>query len=187
MTIISLFRRYQRWNPVHPTYGAFWGLGIGAGCGVGWGPGFGPEAVGFVGGGCGIGFSVGVTFIGFGIGLPASGLTCLPYNALSYATCEMFNFAKLASPVVVSASKQGLRSMCVRVAEMDMDLLKALTNIQCSNLTAVSTLVESNAHRSWKAVEKNILNGEQKLCQMRFQTVQSLKRVWCQGKTGSSK
>ena len=54
---------------MHPTYGAFWGMGIGVGCGVGWGPGYGPESVGFVGSGCGLGFSVGLTFIGFGLGL----------------------------------------------------------------------------------------------------------------------
>ena len=84
----GLFRRYQRWNPVHPTYGAFWGMGIGVGCGVGWGPGYGPESVGFVGSGCGLGFSVGLTFIGFGLGLPAHGFISLPYQGkftLSFA------------------------------------------------------------------------------------------------------
>ena len=77
---MSLFRRYKRWNPVHPTYGAFWGVGVGVGCGVGWGPGFGPESVGFVGSGCGVGINMGVTLVGIGIGLPASGLTCVPCN-----------------------------------------------------------------------------------------------------------
>ena len=56
MIIKGVFRRYERWNPVHPTSGAFWGMGIGIGCGVGWGPGFGPEAIGYVGSGCGVGF-----------------------------------------------------------------------------------------------------------------------------------
>jgi hypothetical protein len=51
---------------------------MGLGCGVGWGPGFGPEVVGYVGSGCGLGLSIGVTFLGIGIGLPASGLTCIP-------------------------------------------------------------------------------------------------------------
>nr|AFK39866.1 unknown [Lotus japonicus] len=37
MIIKGLFRRYERWNSVHPTYGAFWGMGVGVGCGVGWG------------------------------------------------------------------------------------------------------------------------------------------------------
>lgn len=81
MIIKSLFRRYERWNPVHPTYGAFWGVGIGIGCGVGWGPGFGHEAIGHVGSGCGAGFSVGITLLGVGIGLPANSLFTVPYSA----------------------------------------------------------------------------------------------------------
>lgn len=80
MIIKSLFKRYERWNPVHPTAGAFWGIGIGLGCGVGWGPGFGPEVIGYVGAGCGVGFSVGFTLAGFGIGLPANGLIRTTYN-----------------------------------------------------------------------------------------------------------
>lgn len=78
MIIKGLFRRYERWNPVHPTYGAFWGMGVGIGCGVGWGPGFGPEVIGYVGAGCGVGFSVGITFAGFGIGLPVNTLMDAP-------------------------------------------------------------------------------------------------------------
>lgn len=81
MIIKGLFRRYERWNPVHPTSGAFWGMGIGVGCGVGWGPGFGPEVIGYVGAGCGVGFSVGITLVGLGIGLPANCLFEVPYNA----------------------------------------------------------------------------------------------------------
>ncbi|PIA30238.1 hypothetical protein AQUCO_05700148v1 [Aquilegia coerulea] len=81
MIIKGLFRRYERWNPVHPTSGAFWGMGIGFGCGVGWGPGFGPEVVGYVGAGCGVGFSVGITLAGVGIGLPANSLFGFPYNS----------------------------------------------------------------------------------------------------------
>ncbi|CAB4309473.1 unnamed protein product [Prunus armeniaca] len=81
MIIKGLFRRYERWNPVHPTSGAFWGLGVGIGCGIGWGPGFGPEVVGYVGAGCGVGFSVGFTLLGAGIGLPANWLLQVPYNA----------------------------------------------------------------------------------------------------------
>nr|POF25706.1 cadmium-induced protein as8 [Quercus suber] len=82
MIIKGVFRRYERWNPVHPTSGTFWGMGIGIGCGVGWGPGFGPEAVGYVGAGCGVGFSVGITLVGFGIGIPANYLYEVPYNAV---------------------------------------------------------------------------------------------------------
>ncbi|KAK7360608.1 hypothetical protein VNO77_02615 [Canavalia gladiata] len=82
MIIKGLFRRYKRWNPVHPTYGAFWGMGVGIGCGIGWGPGFGPEVIGYVGAGCGIGFNVGITFTGFGVGLPAKFVFEAPYNAI---------------------------------------------------------------------------------------------------------
>ncbi|XP_078438544.1 putative membrane lipoprotein isoform X2 [Wolffia australiana] len=80
MIIKGLFRRYERWNPVHPTVGAFWGMGIGVGCGVGWGPGFGPDVIGYVGAGCGVGFSVGLTIAGIGIGLPANSFIEVPYN-----------------------------------------------------------------------------------------------------------
>ncbi|KAI3453878.1 hypothetical protein Pfo_010541 [Paulownia fortunei] len=81
MIIKSIFRRYERWNPVHPTYGAFWGIGVGIGCGVGWGPGFGPEVIGYVGAGCGAGFSIGITLLGLGIGLPAKYLLEVPHSA----------------------------------------------------------------------------------------------------------
>nr|XP_043628830.1 cadmium-induced protein AS8 [Erigeron canadensis] len=81
MIIKGLFRRYKKWNPVHPTSGAFWGMGIGFGCGVGWGPGFGPEVIGYVGAGCGVGFSVGITLAGVGIGLPANRLLKVPFSA----------------------------------------------------------------------------------------------------------
>ncbi|KAJ0263612.1 Cadmium-induced protein AS8 [Hirschfeldia incana] len=82
MIIKGIFRRYEKWNPVHPTYGAFWGMGIGIGCGVGWGPGFGPEVIGYVGAGCGVGFSVGITLAGLGIGLPTNLLLAAPYNTV---------------------------------------------------------------------------------------------------------
>ena len=74
MIIKGMLGRYERWNPVHPTVGAFWGVGLGLGCGVGWGPGFGPEVIGYVGAGCGVGFSVGVTLAGVGVGLPQHGI-----------------------------------------------------------------------------------------------------------------
>ncbi|KAK1681619.1 hypothetical protein QYE76_042467 [Lolium multiflorum] len=74
MIIKGMLGRYERWNPVHPTVGAFWGVGLGLGCGVGWGPGFGPEVIGYVGAGCGVGFSVGVTLAGIGVGLPQHGI-----------------------------------------------------------------------------------------------------------------
>ncbi|KAJ0111746.1 hypothetical protein Patl1_03642 [Pistacia atlantica] len=93
MIIKGLFRRYERWNPVHPTRGAFWGMGVGIGCGVGWGPGFGPEVIGYVGAGCGVGFSVGFTFAGVGIGLPANFIFQLPYNAINATRSGAFELA----------------------------------------------------------------------------------------------
>jgi hypothetical protein len=89
MIIKGIFRRYEKWNPVHPTYGAFWGMGIGIGCGVGWGPGFGPEVIGYVGAGCGVGFSVGITLAGLGIGLPTNFLLAAPYNSM-YLRLSLF-------------------------------------------------------------------------------------------------
>ncbi|KAL0890078.1 hypothetical protein Bca101_014061 [Brassica carinata] len=92
MIIKGIFRRYEKWNPVHPTYGAFWGMGIGIGCGVGWGPGFGPEVIGYVGAGCGVGFSVGITLAGFGIGLPTNLLLAAPYNTVEATRKGAFKF-----------------------------------------------------------------------------------------------
>lgn len=77
---------------MHPTGGAFWGMGIGVGCGVGWGPGFGPEVIGYVGAGCGIGFSVGITLAGIGVGLPANFLFQVPYNAFLTARTGALKF-----------------------------------------------------------------------------------------------
>uniref|UniRef100_A0A1J3F259 Cadmium-induced protein AS8 n=1 Tax=Noccaea caerulescens TaxID=107243 RepID=A0A1J3F259_NOCCA len=91
MIIKGIFRRYEKWNPVHPTYGAFWGMGIGIGCGVGWGPGFGPEVIGYVGAGCGVGFNVGITLAGLGIGLPTNLLLAAPYNTAEATRKGAFN------------------------------------------------------------------------------------------------
>ncbi|XP_020518609.1 cadmium-induced protein AS8 isoform X2 [Amborella trichopoda] len=103
MIIKGLFRRYEKWNPVHPTYGAFWGMGIGLGCGVGWGPGFGPEVIGYVGAGCGVGFSVGITLAGIGIGLPANCLIQMPYNAFAATSSGTLDFVRsTAVPVMKS-------------------------------------------------------------------------------------
>ncbi|PIN02683.1 hypothetical protein CDL12_24798 [Handroanthus impetiginosus] len=108
MIIKSLFRRYERWNPVHPTYGAFSGIGVGIGCGVGWGPGFGPEVIGYVGAGCGAGFSVGITFLGFGIGRPANYLLEPPYNAFILTRRGALDVAR-ASGLLERASRAGDR------------------------------------------------------------------------------
>ncbi|KAK2407778.1 cadmium-induced protein AS8 [Trifolium repens] len=99
MIIKGLFRRYKKWNPVHPTYGAFYGMGFGVGCGVGWGPGFGPEVVGYVGAGCGVGFNVGITLVGFGIGLPANVIFAAPYNALLATKSTALKLARSGSHI----------------------------------------------------------------------------------------
>ncbi|CAN6454269.1 unnamed protein product [Victoria cruziana] len=93
MIIKGLFQKYEKWNPVHPTSGTFWGMGIGIGCGVGWGPGFGPEVIGYVGAGCGIGFNVGITLAGVGIGLPVNALIQAPYHAFSATDNSTLKFA----------------------------------------------------------------------------------------------
>ncbi|KAI3525450.1 hypothetical protein L1887_04252 [Cichorium endivia] len=57
-------------EPVHPKFGAFWGMGIGVGCGIGWGPGFGPDVIGYVSADCGVGFSVGLLSLPITMRLP---------------------------------------------------------------------------------------------------------------------
>ncbi|XP_054808484.1 uncharacterized protein LOC129310613 isoform X4 [Prosopis cineraria] len=95
----GLVERYKRWNRVHPTYGAFWGIGVGIGCGIGWGPGFGPEAIGYVGAGCGIGFGVGFTLAGLGIGLPVNFIFQVPYNAIMATRGSALKLARSSSPL----------------------------------------------------------------------------------------
>ncbi|PHU01419.1 Cadmium-induced protein AS8 [Capsicum chinense] len=114
MIIKGMLRRYERWNPVHPTYGAFWGMGIGIGCGVGWGPGFGPEAIGYVGAGCGVGFSVGFSLLGIGIGLPANYIFTVPYNAFIAARSGAIEMAR-------STDKQSMRNI-VEDSRCNLDL-----------------------------------------------------------------
>lgn len=82
MILKSLLRKYERWNPVHPTCGTFWGTGVAVGCGVGWGPGYGPEVIGYVGAGYGAGFNVGITLLGVGIGLPANYRFTVPHSGM---------------------------------------------------------------------------------------------------------
>ncbi|KAL3635807.1 hypothetical protein CASFOL_020354 [Castilleja foliolosa] len=117
MIIKSIFRRYERWNPVHPTYGAFWGIGVGIGCGIGWGPGFGPEVVGYVGAGCGTGFNVGFTLLGIGIGLPTNYLLTAPHNAF---------MATRKGVLDVAQAGLGNRSMLVSHAERITDRLQSV-------------------------------------------------------------
>ncbi|XP_031500116.1 cadmium-induced protein AS8 isoform X2 [Nymphaea colorata] len=113
MIIKGLFRKYEKWNPVHPTSGTFWGMGIGVGCGVGWGPGFGPEVIGYVGAGCGFGFSVGITLAGVGIGLPANGLIQAPYNAFSVTGNSTLKFARSnVIPAMKNAAENWWTQIC---------------------------------------------------------------------------
>ncbi|KAJ0944920.1 putative cadmium-induced protein AS8 [Helianthus annuus] len=110
MIIKGLFRRYERWNPVHPTSGAFWGMGIGFGCGIGWGPGFGPEVIGYVGAGCGVGFSVGITLAGFGIGLPANRLLKVPFSALMATRSGAVDFARASGLLGTDGINDGINA-----------------------------------------------------------------------------
>jgi hypothetical protein len=107
MIIKGVLGRYERWNPVHPTAGAFWGMGLGLGCGVGWGPGFGPEVVGYVGAGCGVGFSVGVTLAGVGIGLPQS----VSIKGLDHGRkcCSVINYHAPFQPINFSCNWYSFR------------------------------------------------------------------------------
>lgn len=129
MIIKGLFRRYERWNPVHPTYGAFWGMGIGFGCGVGWGPGFGPEVIGYVGAGCGVGFSVGITLAGVGIGLPANSLIKVPYNALVGARGGALEFARSSAlPGMINMVGDGQNHVCLHVSSFKEEACKRLSS-----------------------------------------------------------
>nr|XP_010906689.1 cadmium-induced protein AS8 isoform X1 [Elaeis guineensis] len=116
MIIKGLLRRYERWNPVHPTVGAFWGMGIGLGCGVGWGPGFGPEVVGYVGAGCGVGFSVGVTLAGVGVGLPRNGLIRIPLNAFITGSGSLESARSYALTTVKSVAEDGLNYVAPHIS-----------------------------------------------------------------------
>uniref|UniRef100_A0A7N1A5G8 Cadmium-induced protein AS8 n=1 Tax=Kalanchoe fedtschenkoi TaxID=63787 RepID=A0A7N1A5G8_KALFE len=129
MIIKGIFRRYQRWNPVHPTSGAFWGMGIGLGCGVGWGPGFGPEAIGFVGAGCGIGFSVGITLVGFGVGLPATSLMGAPYNALVAMQNGLVELARLSGCSQRKLTENGPNGLAASFSALQREVCGVLTNI----------------------------------------------------------
>jgi len=143
MIIKGLFRRYERWNPVHPTHGAFWGMGVGVGCGVGWGPGFGPEVIGYVGAGCGIGFNVGITFAGVGVGLPAHFVCVAPYNGKSLSLSEAIDCYLKVSLIQVRSVfvcilgssgtvflKQWIQSSCaVRILDFQAFILKHMQSL----------------------------------------------------------
>ncbi|XP_068655250.1 cadmium-induced protein AS8 isoform X1 [Aristolochia californica] len=131
MIIKGLFRRYERWNPVHPTYGAFWGMGLGIGCGVGWGPGFGPEVIGYVGAGCGVGFSVGITLAGIGIGLPANFLYQIPYNVLAGARNYALEFTRSTTlPSMKNATRYGWTQVGPNIAGIRNEAIGGFSNLK---------------------------------------------------------
>ncbi|KAJ4746295.1 Cadmium-induced protein AS8 [Rhynchospora pubera] len=156
MIIKGLFRRYERWNPVHPTLGTFWGMGIGVGCGVGWGPGFGPEVIGYVGAGCGVGFSVGITFIGIGVGLPQNGLVKTSQRAVAASNIVLESAKALAiamlngmlwdsmnflSPQINSLSKQS----CQNLSKLRVNAIEATKRVDFTNLNkALSGSMQSS-------------------------------------------
>ncbi|XP_023915093.2 cadmium-induced protein AS8 isoform X1 [Quercus suber] len=130
MIIKGVFRRYERWNPVHPTSGTFWGMGIGIGCGVGWGPGFGPEAVGYVGAGCGVGFSVGITLVGFGIGIPANYLYEVPYNAVMATGSGAVELARSSGLVTKDIVGDGWNNIAPRISGLQTEAYRRFSSFK---------------------------------------------------------
>ncbi|KAL0324127.1 UNVERIFIED_CONTAM: Cadmium-induced protein AS8 [Sesamum calycinum] len=162
MIIKSLFRRYERWNPVHPTYGTFWGIGAGIGCGIGWGPGFGPEVIGYVGAGCGAGFHVGITLLGVGIGLPAYYLPTLPHSGSkirlsSGGYTEAFSVTKVCTlyrskVTEVTRMGKGLmrKHLYIRTFELHKSLKKTSEVFNSlGNPLQLGAVMQSHAHKTW--------------------------------------
>ncbi|XP_017232671.1 cadmium-induced protein AS8 isoform X3 [Daucus carota subsp. sativus] len=153
MIIKGLFRRYERWNPVHPTSGALWGIGIGFGCGVGWGPGFGPEVIGYVGAGCGVGFSVGITLLGFGLGLPANFIYQGPYKAFMATRSGAMGIAHSSGlPEMKNVALDGWSNMGLHISGVKEKASQSFINFrqkQCMNgrvdLPDVRTIMSSHS------------------------------------------
>ncbi|CAL9056738.1 unnamed protein product [Musa banksii] len=159
MIIKGLFRRYQRWNPVHPTVGTFWGMGIGIGCGVGWGPGFGPEVIGYVGAGCGAGFSVGITLVGIGIGLPQDGLTQIAYNAFTTKTGSLDSARSYALTTMKSVAEDSLNytaphiSFLRKETSWRLSRLKSNICVQRAGLNNLNTAVSKHIQSTLECLE----------------------------------
>ncbi|RRT71205.1 hypothetical protein B296_00004903, partial [Ensete ventricosum] len=159
MIIKGLFRRYQRWNPVHPTVGTFWGMGIGIGCGVGWGPGFGPEVIGYVGAGCGAGFSVGITLAGIGIGLPQNGLTQIAYNAFTTKTGSLDSARSCALTTMKSVAEDSLNytapyiSFLRKETSWRLSRLKSNICVQRAGLNNLNTAVSKHIQSTLECLE----------------------------------
>ncbi|XBI91544.1 hypothetical protein VPH35_028838 [Triticum aestivum] len=138
MIIKGMLGRYERWNPVHPTAGAFWGVGLGFGCGVGWGPGFGPEVIGYVGAGCGVGFSVGITLAGVGVGLPQHGIIRNHYHGGGFASNVPFESARFYLLTMLKGMVWDAISYASNVAAMRKEsrqkLLRCQENPQVSGV-----------------------------------------------------
>ncbi|KAG0483767.1 hypothetical protein HPP92_011851 [Vanilla planifolia] len=157
MIIKGIFRRYERWNPVHPTLGTFWGMGLGIGCGVGWGPGFGPEVIGYVGAGCGVGFSVGVTLLGVGVGLPAKGFMQNTQNArvnssgtFDLERCKVVpiksaagDFMKLFAPYMSYLMKETLGSLLISKNGASLPYSSELTRLNTAVSSNVKSIIDS--------------------------------------------
>ncbi|XP_062190416.1 uncharacterized protein LOC133893426 [Phragmites australis] len=129
MIIKGALGRYERWNPVHPTAGAFWGMGLGLGCGVGWGPGFGPEVIGYVGAGCGVGFSVGFTLAGVGVGLPQHGLIKNHYRS-GFASNVPLESARFYTMTIIRGLVWDAISYASNVASMRKESRQKLMRFQ---------------------------------------------------------
>uniref|UniRef100_A0ACD5UYQ7 Uncharacterized protein n=1 Tax=Avena sativa TaxID=4498 RepID=A0ACD5UYQ7_AVESA len=150
MIIKGMLGRYERWNPVHPTVGAFWGVGLGLGCGVGWGPGFGPEVIGYVGAGCGVGFSVGVTLAGVGVGLPQHGIIKNHYHG-GFANNVPFESARFYTLTILKGIVWDAISYVSHVAatrkESRQKLLKFEENPQFSGGINLPRLVKGVSNK----------------------------------------
>lgn len=132
MIIKGMLGRYERWNPVHPTAGAFWGVGLGLGCGVGWGPGFGPEVIGYVGAGCGVGFSVGFTLAGVGVGLPQHGIIKNHYHG-GFASNTPFESARFYTLTIIKGMLWDAISYVNHVAAMRKESRQKLLRFHQEN------------------------------------------------------
>lgn len=157
MIIKGVLGRYERWNPVHPTAGAFWGVGLGLGCGVGWGPGFGPEVIGYVGAGCGVGFSVGFTLAGVGIGLPQHGLI-RQFDYSGFASNAPLDSARFYAATIIrglvwDAISYASNVAAVRKLEPQPKLLKLQDSPQVSGATDLPKLGKSVSSSIQSTVE----------------------------------
>ncbi|XP_031371965.1 cadmium-induced protein AS8 isoform X2 [Punica granatum] len=155
MIIKGLLRRYERWNPVHPTIGAFWGMGFGFGCGVGWGPGLGPEVIGYVGAGCGVGFSVGFTMAGVGIGLPANYLFEVPYNVVK-ATRSAVEFGWSGGFLSWKSIPVGRWNLIApHVSLLHAEASRKLSNFKQQNFlsTRANLFVPLQSESAWKSLQ----------------------------------